>query len=185
VIDADTRGCDAIGAADEGDECGAAGTDDCEAGLVCLGGSEGDNLCKRYCDADRDCTGGDGSICVGQITVGGDVVADAMTCSISCNPTSATGCRAGTNCGIFLDGAVSFTDCYEEEDPAGTQGALCADGGPYCARGYACVTLDGVSYFCGRYCDDPGGIGACAGADACTPFDPAATIGGTEYGVCT
>ncbi len=187
VIDAATYGCIADGPQDDGDECDNA-VDDCEAGLICVGGDEMDFLCRRFCEADRDCVG-DGSLCVYGLNSGGEVVPDAQMCSVDCNPLTGSGCRSGMNCNIFVTeagGDVYLTDCDEREDPAGTQGVACdGDVGPYCARGLACVDAgDGAGWVCRDWCEPPGGFGACAGGLDCLGFDPAADVAGTEYGVC-
>jgi hypothetical protein len=189
VIDADTRGCTGVGANDEGDACGAGGDDDCEVGLMCVSGPEGDDICRRFCDTDRDCTGGDGSLCTGSVGDAGGAFPDVATCSVDCNPLTSSGCRTGTSCNIFVTvagGDTYLTDCDEHENAAGTQDVACdPDAGPYCARGYACIDAgDGAGNLCRAWCDDPGGIGACAGGRTCNGFDPAARIGATEYGVC-
>ena len=61
-------------------------------------------------------------------------------------------------------------------------GAVCA-AITLCAANFLCTTVNaGVNFNCRRTCTNVGA--ACATGGTCIGFNPAFTVGGTQYGVC-
>ncbi|MEZ4401340.1 MAG: hypothetical protein R3B06_15045 [Kofleriaceae bacterium] len=166
----------------EGSTCGS--FSECAAGYVCAGGR-----CHRYCDTDASCPQPRG-MCAIQITdQGGAPIAGAVTCSANCNPaqSAAGGCPAGQKCGFFTvmrgtpPASVDIVDCATPG--AGAHGAACTTDAT-CAADTLCSTVNAAQR-CRRVCTRPAG-NECAAVPGttCVGFNPALTVGGTEYGVC-
>jgi hypothetical protein len=173
--------------------CG--GPQECDAGYACVGGVSF-RSCKKYCSGDADCGAPRGRCAYTLTGNGGQPIADVpKVCSSNCDPADTTGasCPSTMKCTIFNIGPSGMPDFVADCSPAGsmTQGADCknptATGGPIesrCAKGYQCITFDsGTTYQCRRICTAPGTTTGC-GANMCTGFTPAVTIGGTTYGIC-
>ncbi|MCW5806301.1 MAG: hypothetical protein KIT31_28305 [Deltaproteobacteria bacterium] len=164
----------------------------CSAGFVCLGGAGG-RSCKKYCSSNADCAAPRGQ-CVIDITANNMPIAGIPSvCSSGCDPTNvgAGGCPTGWKCNIFTatHGGQNFniTDCAPPPTTAGTQGANCkvgADGDDaLCAANFLCTTVNaGTNFNCRRTCNNVGA--ACPTGGTCIGFNPAFTVGGTQYGVC-
>ncbi|HTJ41656.1 MAG TPA: hypothetical protein VL463_06150 [Kofleriaceae bacterium] len=156
---------------------------ECDKGYVCLN----DGACHRYCATSGDCISPRGQ-CVIQLQNGGVDIDGAIVCSSNCDPigNASTYCPANDKCGIFTatfkGTTYDITDC--EAQGAGGQGTNCKVGtsgdDTKCAANYSCTTLDGTNFACRKYCTFQSG--QCS--TSCLHFNPALTIGGTEYGVC-
>jgi hypothetical protein len=175
-----------------GQETGAcAGPSDCDKGYVCLGGTN-DASCHKYCAADADCGTPRGQ-CVIDIQSNGTTIAGIPpACSSNCDPANSASpavCPSAMKCSLFtathLGSDHDIADCAQAG--AGTQGTSCKVGSngddTLCAANFLCTTLDSTSFNCRRICVRPGGA-QCTGGQTCLGFNPALTIGGTEYGVC-
>jgi hypothetical protein len=161
----------------------------CAGGYVCVG-TGADARCEKYCDASSDCGQPRGQ-CVIQLMNGAMPIAGATTCSSNCNPlnSAAGGCPAGDKCGFFtvnnaLTGNVDrdIVDCTTPG--AGGHGTTCTNDST-CASDTLCTTVSAQTR-CRRVCNRTTGGNECAGlaGTTCIGFNPALTIGGTEYGVC-
>jgi hypothetical protein len=161
---------------------------------VCLGGSAFAS-CKKYCTDDVDCGAPRGK-CIYTITSAGTALGGIPNaCSSNCEPTDTTaaGCPPMMKCTLFAITknmmSVKLADC----SPAGTmvQGGDCTNPTntstgveARCAKGYQCVKLGAETTFkCRRICAAPGTTTGC-GANMCTGFTDAHTIGAVTYGVC-
>ena len=165
---------------------------ECDVGYVCIGDGTNDN-CHQYCVSNSDCPGPRGQ-CVIQLTDNSTPpkpIPGAVTCSSNCDPSTAsasTYCPSGWKCGLFTATYNStnydITDC--EIAGTGTQGTSCTVAGAgddtKCAQNYTCATLNGTSFNCGKVVKYL--TGSCPGGTTLYAFNPALTIGGTEYGVC-
>jgi hypothetical protein len=169
---------------------------ECDVGYVCIGDGTNDN-CHAYCAQNSDCPGPRGQ-CVIQLTDNSTppkAIPGAVVCSSNCDPSIAsasTYCPANWKCGLYSatypTGSTTtydITDC-EAVATAGTQGASCQNGtaadDTKCAQNYTCATLDGTTFKCGKVIKYPSG--ACPAGSTSYAFNPALTIGGTQYGVC-
>jgi hypothetical protein len=167
---------------------------ECDKGYVCIGDGTHDT-CKRYCTQNGDCGTPRGQ-CVIQLTDGSTPPKDipgAVVCSSNCDPatSAAAYCPASYKSAIFTAtfGGTDhdISDC--EIQGTGTQGTNCLVAGAgddtKCNANYACTTLNGTTFACRRYCNRTTGGTECAAlGKTCIGFNPALTIGGTEYGVC-
>ena len=163
---------------------------ECDVGYVCIGDGTNDN-CHQYCVSNTDCPGPRGQ-CVIQLTdSSNNPIPGAVTCSSDCDPSTtsaSTYCPANWKCGLFsatyMGTAHDITDC--EIAGTGTQGTSCTSGSTgddtKCAQNYTCATLNGTSFSCGKVVKYL--TGSCPGSTQLYEFNPALTIGGTEYGVC-
>ena len=155
---------------------------ECASGYVCAGGH-----CLKYCANDASCPQPRG-LCAIQITDSmGAAIPGAVTCSSNCSPTNSAGgaCPTGEKCGFFTTtrGGADL-DILECTAPgAGGVGAACVDDST-CSANTLCTTVSALSR-CRRVCTRPAG-NECATVPGttCIGFNPALTIGGTEYGVC-
>lgn len=148
----------------------------CAAGLMCINGT-----CRRFCNADTDCTAPGGK-CEIEISYGPGTVPGVKLCTKNCNPMTASGCPALQGCHVsaYANGTKVLTDC----DGAGTSGqdAVCTDA-TICQAGYECVGPQGGAT-CLKYCRyDPAG-GDCGAGQSCYSFQYALVVGPQEYGVC-
>jgi hypothetical protein len=162
----------------------------CAGGYICLG-SGTDAACEHYCDASSDCGQPRGQ-CVIQVTNGTTPIPNVQVCSSNCNPVnSAAGpCPPNaTKCGFFtVNNALTgnqdrdIVDCTAAG--TGTHGATCANDST-CAADTLCSTYNTATR-CRRVCNRTTGGNECASLSGttCIGFNPALTIGGTEYGVC-
>src|SRR5262249_1117753 len=110
----------------------------------------------------------------------------------NCDPSTASAssyCPAAWKCGLFTATFNStnydITDC--EIAGTGTQGTSCTVASnpddTKCAQNYTCAQKPGATtYTCGKVVHFP--TGSCPSGYALYEFNPALTIGGTEYGVC-
>lgn len=159
----------------------------CDRGFVCLGGGN-NGLCKRYCDMDSDCGTPRGK-CIIEIQSGGAPIPGIpKACSSNCDPTNtaAGGCPTNFKCGLFTVNTTNITDCSLAG--AGVQGANCKVGAngddTLCAANFLCTTINaGTNFNCRKICNRTLNTG-CVGAQTCLAFNPVASVGGTEYGVC-
>ncbi len=163
----------------------------CDAGFVCLvGGNIG--TCRKYCDADADCGTPRGK-CVVDITdgAGTPLAGIPTTCSSNCDPTNvaAGGCPPNLKCGLFTTTHLGVTQNIAQCAPAtatGTQGVNCRVGtvgdDKLCAPDFLCTSVAAGANNCRRICNRTLNTGC--GALTCIAFNPALTLGGTEYGVC-
>jgi hypothetical protein len=103
--------------------------------------------------------------------------------------SAAGGCPAGDKCGLFtvnnaLTGNVDrdIVDCTVAG--TGTHGTACTTDAT-CASDTLCTTVSALTR-CRRTCNRTTGGSECAAiaGTSCIGFNPALTIGGTEYGVC-
>lgn len=175
-----TRACATAGTEREAQAC--VGETACQAGLLCIG-LGGSAFCSRLCNADADCTGGPGSLCILTLNDGsGGALPGVTLCTTSCNPAAPSGCPSGTACTVYQEdtGALrTFTGCR----PAGTggTGAACTTEED-CQAGHFCADA-GFGNECIRFCTYPSGF-ECGGA-TCNPFaDGGLVVGGTQYGYC-
>lgn len=162
----------------------------CAGGYVCLGGAT-DASCERYCDASSDCGQPRGQ-CVIQVTNNNVPIPNVQVCSSNCNPlNSAAGpCPPGQGkCGFFtvnnaLTGNVARDVVQCTAPGAGAHGAACTND-TTCSADTLCTTVNALSR-CRRVCNRTTGGSECASVagTTCIGFNPALTIGGTEYGVC-
>lgn len=161
----------------------------CSGGYVCVG-SAPSARCEKYCDMSSDCQQPRGQ-CVIQLVNGTMDIPGATTCSSNCNPvnSAAGGCPAGDKCGFFtvnnaLTGGTDrdIVDCTTPG--AGAHGATCTTDAT-CASDTLCTTVSAQTR-CRRVCNRTTGGSECAAiaGTSCIGFNPALTIGGTEYGVC-
>lgn len=155
---------------------------ECALGYVCAGGH-----CLKYCAADANCPQPRG-LCAIQITdQAGAPIPGAVTCSSNCSPTNSAGgaCPTGQKCGFFTATRAGMDlDILQCTTPgAGGIGAACVDDST-CASNTLCTTVSSLSR-CRKVCTRPAG-NECATVPGttCIGFNPALTIGGTEYGVC-
>jgi hypothetical protein len=163
----------------------------CDKDYVCLGGA-GDASCHKYCGSDAECGTPRGK-CAIDIQSGGTVIPGIPSaCSSNCDPANTANpavCPSTMKCSIFsathMGTMLDISDCAKAG--AGTQGTTCQAGSngddTLCAANNLCTTLDGTTFNCRRICIRPGGA-QCVGTQTCLGFNPALTIGGTEYGVC-
>jgi hypothetical protein len=166
---------------------------ECDVGYVCLGDTTNDS-CHQYCVSNSDCPGPRGQ-CVIQLTdASSKAIPGAVTCSSNCDPSTASAsayCPAAWKCGLFTAtypaGSTTkydITDC--EIAGTGTQGTNCtvaaAGDDTKCAQNYTCATLNGTAFNCGKVVKYL--TGSCPTGTTLYAFNPALTIGGTEYGVC-
>lgn len=153
---------------------------ECAAGHVCVGGR-----CHKYCDADNDCTAPRGA-CAIQITGQASMpIPGATTCSASCNPinSAAGGCPTGQKCGFFTGiGDRDIVDCTAPG--TGAIGAACTSD-TTCSSNTFCTTYN-AQQRCRKVCNRTTGGSECAtvAGTTCVGFNPALSIGGTEYGIC-
>jgi len=162
----------------------------CDKGFVCLGGGGG-GTCKKYCGTNADCGAPRGQ-CVIDINSGGTpLVGIPSVCSSNCDPTNtaAGGCPGGHKCGLFTQThqAMTFNIADCSAAGSGVQAANCKVGAAgddtLCAADFLCTTVNaGTNFNCRRICNRTLNTGC--GALTCIGFNPANTIGGTEYGVC-
>jgi len=166
---------------------------ECDKGYVCIGDGTHDT-CKRYCTQNSECGTPRGQ-CVIQIVDGAQkAIPGAVVCSSNCDPATSAGayCPANYKCAIFtatfMGADHDITDC--EIQGAGGQGSSCQNGvnagdDTKCAANYSCTTTNGTTFACRRYCNRTTGGTECAAlGKTCIGFNPALTVGGTEYGVC-
>ena len=95
------------------------GTDDCEAGTVCV-----NNVCQAICQGDEAC--GEEAACVGY----GDLFTDnedVGACSPLCDPI-AQNCGEERGCYVNASPGNGWATCEEEIYPERTQGAECPAG---------------------------------------------------------
>jgi hypothetical protein len=165
---------------------------ECDVGYVCIGDGTNDN-CHKYCTGNSDCAGPRGQ-CVIQLTDNSTPpkpIPGAVTCSSNCDPSTtsaSTYCPASWKCGLFQatynSTTYDITDC--EIAGTGAQGTNCTVAGKgddtKCAQNYTCATLNGTSFQCGKVVKYL--TGTCPGGTTLYAFNPALTVGGTEYGVC-
>ncbi len=196
-----TQACDIDGSDLDGGACRPVTTpgqvtstcdtaDDCDRGFVCLGSSAG-RSCRKYCEANTDCTAPRGQ-CVVDIVSGTTPVPNIPSvCSSGCDPTNvaAGGCPASWKCNVYTatHNAMTYniTDCDPSVGALG-QGGNCKVGtegdDALCSANHLCTTIDaGTNFGCRKICNR---AASNCGALTCIAFNPALTVGGTEYGVC-
>jgi hypothetical protein len=168
---------------------------ECDVGYVCIGDGTNDN-CHKYCTSNADCASPRGQ-CVIQLTDNSTppkAIPGAVTCSSDCDPSTANAsayCPASWKCGLFsATYPTGSTTTYDIADceiaGTGTEGASCQNGSAgddtKCAANYTCATKNGTTFTCGKVVKYL--TGSCPGGTSLYEFNPALTIGGTEYGVC-
>ncbi|MBK9031036.1 MAG: hypothetical protein IPL61_06825 [Myxococcales bacterium] len=111
----------------------------------------------------------------------------ALTCSANCSPTNsaAGGCPAGQKCGFFTTtragNPLDILDCATPG--AGAIGAACTSDAT-CSSNTLCSTYN-AQQRCRKVCTRPAGNECVSVAGTtCVGFNPALSVGGTEYGVC-
>lgn len=163
---------------------------DCAYDYVCLG----DGACHKYCSINNDCAQPRGQCVIQVVDQNNNPINGAVICSSNCDPQASASayCPAGDKCAIFTATFMGtdhdITDC-EAFTGTGTQGTDCTIAGPNgddtkCAAQYSCTTLNGTTFQCRHYCHFNGTTGVGCSTGSCLHFNPALTIGGTEYGVC-
>ncbi|MBN1772224.1 MAG: hypothetical protein JXB32_13230 [Deltaproteobacteria bacterium] len=168
--------CDTAGTGTTTSICTA--ESDCSAGTVCLAMSTEEPtptlaMCFQYCAAQSDCAEA-GSYCMALTSSS----AFPGACSHACTPSTGSGCPTGSKCNLYVTAADEFiTDCTSDVG-TGTQDSYCSADGD-CGRGTLCYTELNQ---CLSYCTPPDST--CTGGRTCVGFDPPATIGGTEWGLC-
>jgi hypothetical protein len=167
----------------------------CDAGFVCLGGSQFAS-CKKYCEVDADCGTPRGK-CVITISANGTPIAGIpKACSSNCDPmlSAAAVCPANSKCGLFTASSDGMTHHIADCSPAGSlgQGGNCKVGSTgddkLCASGHLCTTTDGgTTYTCRKICrgpTQPQSANADCNNQNCIGFNTPFDLAGVIYGVC-
>jgi hypothetical protein len=155
----------------------------CPNGEVCASGSGCfGSMCKRYCNADTDCTAFDGArLCLQTIWPDQTDISGVLVCQRICDPVSPQSprsplqtCPAGFNC-LAGDTMPGASDCV----PGGTGGlgAACTTRAE-CLPGYYC-TVNGI---CNRYCYT---TADCTGGSTCQFFATPEYAGTRQVGFCS
>jgi hypothetical protein len=184
--------CITPGSAQNGQLCGASGTDDCVKGDECVAANMTGTIasCRAFCATDIDCT-------QAAVSVGGTAEpknkahcllsltgTTTSLCTFACSPitTGASGCAAGLGCQTWSSTAVpEFTDC----GPIGTvgDGGNCPNGNSDCKSGFGCV-VSGSGVTATQHCRAVCRQGM-AGADCpAGGFTCAVPTGATMFGFC-
>lgn len=173
------RVCQTAGGVAPGGNCSS---DDCAPGGICLGTTPTTPTCGKFCATDAQCAAPGGLCVVGLNDGSGNPIPGVMLCSENCNPTTNSGCVAGTGCTFGQEEAGQmrfFTLC--RGIGSGTQGAACTVNAD-CAATYGCINTGTKQ--CMKYCT----VGStCAGGAACSPISINGVdidIGGVQYGIC-
>jgi hypothetical protein len=172
-----TRGCATAGALGEGQACMS--PTDCRAGLTCVGLSPTVSTCLRFCDVDRDCTGGAGSLCVLQLNdaSGSGTLPGVTLCTLNCDLATNAGCPAGTACeAYYADMSMTrlLTHC-REAGPSPT-GGFCTAPEDCAARNFCATSINECVRYCRRDSD-------CTFPAICN-IDGTTIIGSSIYGYC-
>jgi hypothetical protein len=158
----------------------------CAPGFTCLGPA-GEASCKEWCASDAQCGPGAGGLCTVQVYYNNMPIPGAKVCSPSCNPLTHAGCPSGWGCHVYYNDteARNFTWCTATG--AGGQGAMCTDDTD-CQQGFGCFCTDASCtpslQKCLKTCNQSAGGTGCPAGKLCFSLNPAAVIGGIEYGVC-
>ena len=157
------RTCITAGTKTLGQSCGPM-TDDCAAGLACVGGS-----CLKFCYSSQDC--GTGSGCTAPVAPPG-TSETPLTCAVSCNPLL-------QNCANATDACLPISQTDTLCTPAGTKndGEACDPSMADCKKGSLCVGPQGQAT-CAKICNTDGGMPSCPGMSQCNG------LGGIDFGAC-
>lgn len=159
----------------------------CDVGYVCLGPA-GQSSCKKYCASTADCGAPRGQCVIDIVnSMNMPIAGIPPVCSSSCDPTGTTGCPSAQKCSLYtamhMGTSYNIVDCGVAG--TGVQGANCKNGATgddtMCAPDFLCTTLDNTSWACRKICAK---AASNCGAMTCLSFNPAFSVGGTEYGVC-
>lgn len=172
------RACVPVGTQAMGQACSVG--NDCSAGDICLGQTQGS--CFKFCSTDAECVS-PGGLCLLQLNDGmGGTVPNVTMCSQNCDPSSATSCNvSGLGCQAATDTASNrnYTTCLDAG--SGGDSAACPNGPSDCKAGFGCFTA-GAQNLCLQWCK-MGGV-ACPQGLTCQGFATPLTIGTSTYGVC-
>jgi hypothetical protein len=157
----------------------------CAGGFTCVMAGGGQR-CEQFCQTDLECPQPRAKCAIQITNQQGVPIIGATTCSSNCNPLLATlggACPAGWRCGFYTVNNVDIVDCGAPG--AGVHGSVCNTDAD-CGAGMMCSTYDMMKR-CRRVCNVGAGGQECATVPGttCLGFNPALTIAGTTYGICT
>jgi len=174
-----------MGTDQQGQQCGTSASDLCAPGMVCVQNSPTVSSCLKFCDTDSDCEA-PGGLCLFTLNNGMDGGIMGVTlCSENCDPTTNTGCPAGTACQLLQEstGQKRFLTMCESAGTA-VKDQVCNPMGYDCAAKFGCFNT-GSSDMCLQYCNV--NAPACPNAGLCSPLQNMGApimLGSITFGVC-